>query len=112
MWGNSPLGQIRYVPLSELAEIDLAPGPNQISREDGKRRIVVTANVRGRDLASFVADAQNQVTQRVKLPAGYWIGWGGQFEQLVSATQRLVVVVPIALFLIFLLLSHEPRIGA
>jgi heavy metal efflux system protein len=104
LWGNSPLGQIRYVPLSELAEIDLAPGPNQISREDGKRRIVVTANVRGRDLASFVADAQNQVAQRVKLPAGYWIGWGGQFEQLVSATQRLAIVVPIALAVIFLLL--------
>jgi cobalt-zinc-cadmium resistance protein CzcA len=104
LWANSPLGQIRYVPLSELAEIDLTPGPNQVSREDGKRRIVVTANVRGRDLASFVADAQNQVAQRVKLPAGYWIGWGGQFEQLVSATQRLVVVVPIALFVIFLLL--------
>ena len=104
LWGNSPLGQIRYVPLSELAQIDLAPGPNQISREDGKRRIVVTANVRGRDLGSFVADARNQVAQRVKLPAGYWIGWGGQFEQLVSATQRLTIVVPLALFAIFLLL--------
>ncbi|MGA8899706.1 efflux RND transporter permease subunit [Bradyrhizobium sp.] len=104
LWGNSPLGQIRYVPLSEVAEIDLAPGPNQVSREDGKRRIVVTANVRGRDLASFVADAQNQVSQKVKLPAGYWIAWGGQFEQLVSATQRLAIVVPVALFVIFLLL--------
>ena len=104
LWGNSPLAQIRYVPLSELAKIDLAPGPNQISREDGKRRIVVTANVRGRDLGSFVADAQRQVEQKVKLPAGYWIGWGGQFEQLVSATQRLTIVVPIALLLIFLLL--------
>jgi len=104
LWGNSPLGRIRYVPLSELAEIDLAPGPNQISREDGKRRTVVTANVRGRDLASFVADAQNQVAQKVELPAGYWIGWGGQFEQLVAAAQRLAVVVPIALFVIFLLL--------
>jgi heavy metal efflux system protein len=82
----------------------LAPGPNLISREDGKRRIVVTANVRGRDLGSFVADAQNQVMQKVKLPAGYWIGWGGQFEQLVSATRRLMVVVPLALLLIFLLL--------
>ena len=96
LWGNSPLAQIRYVPLSELAKIDLAPGPNQISREDGKRRIVVTANVRGRDLGSFVAEAQRQVEQKVKLPAGYWIGWGGQFEQLVSATQRLTIVVPIA----------------
>lgn len=104
LWGNSPLAQMRYVPLAEIAEIDFTPGPNQISREDGKRRIVVTANVRGRDLASFVADAQNQVAQRVKLPAGYWIGWGGQFEQLVSATQRLTIVVPIALSLIFLLL--------
>jgi heavy metal efflux system protein len=104
LWGNSPLAQIRYVPLSELAQIDLAPGPNLISREDGKRRIVVTANVRGRDLGSFIADAQNQVMQKVKLPAGYWIGWGGQFEQLVSATLRLMVVVPLALLLIFLLL--------
>ncbi len=104
LWANSPLAQIRYVPLSELAQIDLAPGPNLISREEGKRRIVVTANVRGRDLSSFVADAQQQVAEKVKVPAGYWIGWGGQFEQLVSATQRLTVVVPLALFLIFLLL--------
>jgi cobalt-zinc-cadmium resistance protein CzcA len=104
LWGNSPLAQIRYVPLSELAQIDLAPGPNLISREDGKRRIVVTANVRGRDLGSFIADAQNQVMAKVRLPAGYWIGWGGQFEQLVSATQRLMIVVPLALLLIFLLL--------
>jgi cobalt-zinc-cadmium resistance protein CzcA len=104
LWSNSALAQIRYVPLSELAQIDVAPGPNQISREDGKRRIVVTANVRGRDLGSFVAEAQQQVENKVKLPAGYWIGWGGQFEQLVSATQRLTIVVPIALLLIFLLL--------
>ena len=104
LWGNSPLAQIRYVPLSELASVDLAPGPNQISRENGKRRIVVTANVRGRDLGSFIADAQRQVADKVKLPAGYWIGWGGQFEQLISAAQRLTVVVPLALFLIFLLL--------
>lgn len=104
LWGNSPLAQIRYVPLSELAQIDLALGPNLISREDGKRRIVVTANVRGRDLGSFIADAQEQVMKNVKLPPGYWIGWGGQFEQLVSATWRLMVVVPVALLLIFLLL--------
>lgn len=104
LWGNSPLAQIRYVPLSEVAQIDVAPGPNLISRENGKRRIVVTANVRGRDLGSFIADAQEQVINKVKLPPGYWIGWGGQFEQLVSATQRLTVVVPLALFLIFLLL--------
>lgn len=102
--GPSPLTRMRYVPLSELAEISIAPGPNQISREDGKRRIVVSANVRGRDLGSFVIDAENQITQKLKMPAGYWIGWGGQFEQLVSATQRLMIVVPIALLLIFLLL--------
>lgn len=104
LWGSSPLAQIRYVPLSEVAQIDIAPGPNLITREDGKRRVVVTANVRGRDLSSFIADAQNQVMGKLKLPAGYWVGWGGQFEQLVSATQRLTVVVPLALFLIFLLL--------
>jgi len=103
-FGSSPLAQMRYVPLSELAELSVAPGPNQISREDGKRRIVVSANVRGRDLGSFVSEAQDRIAQQVKLPAGYWIGWGGQFEQLVSATQRLTIVVPIALLLIFLLL--------
>jgi heavy metal efflux system protein len=104
VWGNSPLSQVRYTPLSSVAEIQIAPGPNQISRENGKRRIVVSANVRNRDLGSFVADAQRQIAEKVKLPAGYWIGWGGQFEQLVSATKRLTIVVPIALLLIFLLL--------
>jgi cobalt-zinc-cadmium resistance protein CzcA len=101
---TSPLAQVRYVPLSSVAEIEVAPGPNQISRENGKRRIVVMANVRGRDLGSFVTDAQAQIAQKVKLPAGYWINWGGQFEQLVSATKRLTIVVPIALLLIFFLL--------
>ncbi len=112
LWGNSPLAQIRYAPLSELAQVDVAQGPNRISREDGKRRIVVTANVRGRDLGSFVADAQRQIGDKVKLPAGYWIGWGGQFEQLVSAAQRLTIVVPIALLLIFLLLFISLGSGA
>ncbi len=102
--GESPLAGMRYVPLSAVAKIEIGPGPNQISRENGKRRIVVTANVRGRDLGSFVTDAQRQIGERVKLPAGYWITWGGQFEQLASATQRLTIVVPIALLLIFLLL--------
>jgi cobalt-zinc-cadmium resistance protein CzcA len=101
---NSPLSQMRYTPLSAVASIEVTPGPNQISRENGKRRIVVTANVRGRDLGSFVSDAQAQVAEKVKLPSGYWIGWGGQFEQLVSATKRLTIVVPVALALIFLLL--------
>ncbi len=104
VFGNSPLARMRYIPLSAVASIDIAPGPNQISREDGKRRIVVSANVRERDLGSFVSEAQRAVAEKVKLPAGYWIGWGGQFEQLVSATKRLTIVVPIALLLIFLLL--------
>jgi heavy metal efflux system protein len=93
-----------YVPLSAVAEIDVAPGPNQITRENGKRRVVVTANVRNRDLGSFVAEVQREVAAKVKLPAGYWIGWGGQFEQLVAASERLAVVVPVALLLIFVLL--------
>lgn len=97
-------GQPRYVPLSSVATVEAAPGPNQISRENGKRRIVVTVNVRERDLGSFVAEAQEAVTQKVKLPAGYWIGWGGQFEQLVSAAGRLTIVVPVALALVLLLL--------
>jgi cobalt-zinc-cadmium resistance protein CzcA len=104
LWGNSPLSQVHYTPLSSVAEIESAPGPNQISRENGKRRVVVTANVRGRDLGSFVSDVESQVSQKVKLPPGYWITYGGQFEQLVSATKRLTIVVPIALLLIFVLL--------
>jgi cobalt-zinc-cadmium resistance protein CzcA len=95
---------MRYVPLSSVATVEVAPGPNQISRENGKRRIVVTANVRERDLGSFVADAQRAVAEKVRLPPGYWIGWGGQFEQLVSATKRLTIVVPVALALVLLLL--------
>ncbi|GGF68630.1 cation efflux system protein [Azorhizobium oxalatiphilum] len=104
IWNGSVTSGIRYVPLSAVAKVEIAPGPNQISREDGKRRIVVSANVRERDLGGFVSDAQRQIAEKVKLPSGYWIGWGGQFEQLVSATQRLTIVVPIALLLIFLLL--------
>ena len=103
-WSGAPNMTPRYVPLSVIATVEVAPGPNQISRENGKRRIVVAANVRGRDLRSFVTEAQNAVAQKVKLPPGYWIGWGGQFEQLVSATKRLTVVVPMALLLVFLLL--------
>ncbi|TPQ38387.1 CusA/CzcA family heavy metal efflux RND transporter [Bradyrhizobium guangdongense] len=101
---GSPGAALRYVPLSSVATVEVAPGPNQISRENGKRRVVVTANVRGRDLRSFVTEAQDAVAQKVKLPPGYWIGWGGQFEQLVSATKRLTIVVPVALLLVFLLL--------
>ncbi len=93
-----------FIPLGEVAEIAIAPGPNMINRENGKRRIVVTANVRGRDLGSFVAEAQQVIDAKIKIPSGYWISWGGQFEQLISATKRLQIVVPVSLLLIFALL--------
>ena len=93
----------RFIPLSEVAAIDLAPGPNQVSRENGKRRIVISANVRGRDLGTFVAEAEKSL-QTVKIPTGYWTVWGGQFENLQSATQRLQIVVPVSLLLVFVLL--------
>ncbi|MFN0218220.1 MAG: efflux RND transporter permease subunit [Hyphomicrobium sp.] len=93
-----------YVPLSELATFDIAPGPNQISRENGKRRVVVTANVRGRDLGSFVEDVRSRVRSEVVVPAGYWVDYGGTFEQLLSASRRLQIVVPVALGLILVLL--------
>jgi cobalt-zinc-cadmium resistance protein CzcA len=80
-------------------------GPNQISRENGKRRAVVTANVRGRDLGSFVAEAEQRIRAEVELPMGYWSAWGGQFEQLESASRRLQIVVPLALLLIFGILT-------
>lgn len=96
--------QAPYVPLAELATVDVAPGPNQISREDGKRRVVVSANVRGRDVGSFVADARDQLRQDVQVPSGYWLSWGGQFEQLQSASERLKIVVPVALLMVFVLL--------
>ena len=93
-----------YIPLGEVAALKIAPGPNQVSREDGKRRIVVSANVRGRDLGSFVADAERQLQSQVKIPTGYWTTWGGQFENLQSATQRLQIVIPVALLMVFVLL--------
>jgi cobalt-zinc-cadmium resistance protein CzcA len=92
------------IPLGELAEFTLAPGPNQISRENAKRRVVVTANVRGRDIASFVGEAQKRIAEEVTVQPGYWISWGGQFENLISASQRLKIVVPVALLLILILL--------
>jgi cobalt-zinc-cadmium resistance protein CzcA len=93
-----------YVPLESVAELEVAPGPNQISRENGKRRVVVTANVRGQDIGSFVEEAERRIRESVVIPAGYWTAWGGQFEQLLSARQRLQFVVPMALLLIFGLL--------
>jgi heavy metal efflux system protein len=92
------------IPLAQVATFRVSEGPNQISRENGKRRVVVTANVRGRDIASVVAAAQERVAERVALPPGYWISWGGQFENLAAARQRLMVVVPACFALIFLLL--------
>jgi len=93
-----------YVPLSEIAELSLAPAPNQISRENGKRRVVITANVRDRDLGSFVNEAKLKIASDVKLPAGYWLDYGGTFEQLESASHRLSIMVPITLTIIFTLL--------
>ncbi len=93
-----------YVPLKEVAHLEIAYGPNQISRENGKRRVVVTANVRGRDLGGFVEEVQQVVRNQVDLPAGYWVDYGGTFEQLISARERLMIVVPVALLLIFGLL--------
>ncbi|GJH25840.1 efflux RND transporter permease subunit [Caballeronia novacaledonica] len=101
---RGPTLQAPYVPLDELATVEVGPGPNQISREDGKRRVVVSANVRGRDVGSFVAEARELIQQNVQVPAGYWVSWGGQFEQLQSATERLKLVVPLALFMVFVLL--------
>jgi cobalt-zinc-cadmium resistance protein CzcA len=96
--------QANFVRLGEVANIDVAPGPNQTSREDGKRRVVVTANVRGRDIGSFVSEATQKIQADAPVPAGYWTTWGGTFEQLQSAAKRLQIVVPVALLLVFMLL--------
>lgn len=92
------------VPLSQLADVKLIEGPAQISREDTRRRIGVELNVRGRDIKSFVDEARGAIEKRVQLPPGYYLTWGGQFENLQRATSRLMIVVPLALFLIFMLL--------
>ena len=97
-------GGPRTVPLREVAKIQVERGPNQINRENGKRRVVITANVRERDLGGFVGELRTRIGQDVTLPEGYWIDYGGTFEQLISATQRLGVVVPVTLALIFALL--------
>lgn len=95
---------IAFIPLGDVATLDLELGPNQVSRENGKRLVVVSANVRGRDIGSFVAEAEARIQSEVQVPAGYWTTWGGQFEQLQSAARRLQVVVPVALLLVFTLL--------
>jgi cobalt-zinc-cadmium resistance protein CzcA len=97
-------GRASSVLLKQVASFSVTEGPNQISRENGKRRVVVTANVRGRDIGSLVAEAQGKVAAQVQLPSGYYVTWGGQFENLASAKQRLMIVVPVCFFLIFLLL--------
>ncbi|WP_295623328.1 CusA/CzcA family heavy metal efflux RND transporter [uncultured Nitrosomonas sp.] len=93
-----------FVTLGEVAKFELTQGPNQVSRENGKRRIVVTANVRGRDLGSFVNEAEELINEKIQIPPGYWTTWGGQFEQMISAAQRLQIVIPVSLGLIFILL--------
>jgi cobalt-zinc-cadmium resistance protein CzcA len=102
--GASSGEQRAFVPLGQLAKVEVAPGPNQVSRENGKRRVVITSNVRGRDLGSFVEELREKVGQEVQLPEGYWIEYGGTFEQLISASKRLSVVVPVVLVMIFGLL--------
>jgi len=96
--------QVKTIPLGEVASLEFIQGPNQISRENGKRRVYVTANVRNRDLGSFVSDVQEAVRSKISLPAGYWVDYGGTFEQLISASQRLSVIVPLTLLIIFGLL--------
>jgi len=99
-----PRGGFSFLPLGSVARITLTEEPNQISRENGKRRVVVQANVRGRDIGSFVAEAQERIGRHVVLPAGTWIEWGGQFENLIEAKQRLAFVVPACFAIIFFLL--------
>ena len=93
-----------FIPLGSVARVTVAEGPNQISRENGKRRVVVQTNVRGRDIGSFVAEAQSLIDQKVKLPPGNWLTWGGQFENLQAARERLSIVVPVCFFVLFVLL--------
>ncbi|HSJ95593.1 MAG TPA: efflux RND transporter permease subunit, partial [Myxococcota bacterium] len=103
--GGEPRARAAFVPLGAVADLSIGTGPNQVSRENGKRRVVVTANVRGRDIGSFVAEAEQRIRAGLEVPPGYWTTWGGQFEQLESASRRLQVVVPLALLLIFAILG-------
>ena len=104
-----PLPNGGFVPLQSVATITVTEGPNQISRENGKRRVVVQANVRGRDVASVVAEAQETINAQVRLPAGEYLAWGGQFENLRSASKRLMLVVPACFALVILLLYGALR---
>lgn len=97
-------GTRSFIALGEIATFEVAPGPNQLSREQGKRRVVVSANVRGRDIGSFVAEAQQRIAGEVRIAPGYWTAWGGQFEHLTQAAERLRLIVPASLLLVFVLL--------
>jgi cobalt-zinc-cadmium resistance protein CzcA len=97
-------GKVNFVPLNEIASIELLPAPNQVKRENGKRLIIVSANVRGVDLGSLVKEVQTRIAREIKLPAGYWLDYGGTFEQLQSASQRLTIVVPLTLLMVIALL--------
>jgi heavy metal efflux system protein len=99
-----PLPGGGFVPLGEVATMTVAEGPNQINREHGKRRVVVTANVRGRDLGGFMSEVRARMASNVDLPESYWLEYGGTFEQLQSASRRLAIVVPVTLLLILVLL--------
>ncbi|WEH91871.1 CusA/CzcA family heavy metal efflux RND transporter [Acinetobacter soli] len=99
------------IQLQDVAKVETILGFSQVSRENGKRRVIVTANVRDRDLGSFVAEMQQSLAQQ-KLPSGYWLGYGGQFENLASAAARMQIVIPLALLMIFILLMavfHDLR---
>ncbi len=102
--GPNEIKNSQYITLGAVAKFISTKGPNQINRENGKRRVVITANVRGRDLGSFVKEAQKVIDEKISLPSGYWISWGGQFENLISAANRLWVVAPVSLLIIFFLL--------
>lgn len=103
------------IPMAELAKVSLVEGPVQISRENIKRRIVVECNVKGRDIGGFVSEAQKIIGEKIKLPPGYYIIWGGAFENQQRAMKRLMIIVPLTIGLIFLLLfssfisfTHKP----
>jgi len=102
--GGGRLEAPRFVPLEGVADIEITEGPNQVSRENGRRRTYAAANVRGRDLGSFVAEARQRIAETVALPPGYSLDWGGQYENLVRARQRLAVIVPVCFVLIFVML--------
>lgn len=101
---NATTNPVVFVTLGDVADIEIIEGPNQISRENAKRRAVISANVRGQDLGTFVTEAQDRIAEQVQIPAGYWVVWGGQYEQMISAADRLKIVVPVTLGLIFTLL--------